>query len=211
MRPAFFARSLLASLAVAGLLAASPTWAQKLMTVQSGSMEPTLHRDSHVWVNLVAMLTSDPVRGDVVVFRPPTGDGWWMSRVIGLPGDSLRYGADHRLTINGHEVDLRASPEAPPATESFRDIALVVRVEALPGSLHRILVPKPGPEAPVRTYRELAQEPACRVSAPAFECQVPPGRYFLMGDNRDNARDSRYLGFIPRESIGGRVSTGDTP
>lgn len=202
-------RAAVAAALLAGGMA--PVWAQKLMSMPSTSMEPTYHSGSQVWVNLLVMITDDPVRGDVVVYRPPTGDGWFISRVVGQPGDVVAYGSDRRLTLNGRAVPTDLTKERLPALEKYLGRTVAVYVEALPGARHRVVFPAPGSEPPILRYDALEHEPTCQVSREAFVCTVPKGRYFLMGDHRDNARDSRYLGFIAREAIGGRVSTGDSP
>lgn len=173
----------------------------RTMKVSSHAMEPTLHFGDDVEVGVFTYLMSSPARGEVVVFQVQLpGERYFsMQRVIGLPGDHVIYSADKRLRINGTPVATTLAKDAPPpgspGTQVYR--------EALPGADHRILIhpDRPATEPPPG----LAKEPTCRVNEDGFDCVVPPDHYLLMGDNRDNTRDSRFLGFISAGVIAGRV------
>lgn len=171
--------------------------------VQSSAMEPTLHQGDDVEISVFTYLLSTPARGEIVVLRVRDEQHPYfsMQRVIGLPGDHVAYGADKRLRINDVAVPLT------PASDAAPDHQPRARVfwEELPGSRHRVLLdavePAPDPAPGLRA------EKTCSVHAGGFDCKVPSDRYLLMGDNRDNTRDSRYLGFIPVDVIAGRVRT----
>jgi signal peptidase I len=123
--------------------------------------------------------TGNPNRGDVIVFRLPSDPSVnYIKRVIGLPGDTVVY-ERHRLTINGKKIELR-----PGEDESFN---VPVFVEDLDGRAHDILVTNPEFSTRDNTY------------------QVPDGHYFVMGDNRDRSKDSRFIGAIPEEFLVGEA------
>jgi signal peptidase I len=141
-----------------------------------GLRDPVLH--SKFFAN------SEPERGDVVVFRwpvDPTKD--FIKRVIGLPGDQISY-SDKTLTINGEAISLDTGGAYTPAdgtprlTQRFR--------EDLTGVQHDVLI---NPGRP----------------AEDFEFTVPPGQYFMMGDNRDGSDDSRRWGTVPEKNLVGRA------
>jgi signal peptidase I len=124
----------------------------------------------------------NPVRGDIVVFRhsyPPM----LIKRVVGLPGDRLRI-AGRQVFING--VALRepyaAFEPAPsnPARDNF------------PGEIY------PGPQVDPEWWRQMQS------LTRDGELTVPPGQYFVLGDNRNHSLDSRYWGFVPRDAVVGR-------
>lgn len=159
--------------------------------IPSGSMMPTLLEGDFIFVQKFAyglrlpvtetkiIETGSPERGDVIVFRLPSDPSVnYIKRVIGLPGDEVVY-ERQRLTINGKTVDLQpdadASYEAP------------VFVEDLDGRSHDILVTNPQYSTRDGTYR------------------VPEGHYFVMGDNRDRSRDSRFIGAIPEKFLVGEA------
>ena len=123
--------------------------------------------------------TGEPRRGDVVVFRLPSDPSInYIKRVIGLPGDTVVY-ERHRLTINGERVNLERSDDG--------EWNAPVYVEDLDGRLHDILVMSPEYSTRDNTYR------------------VPEGHFFVMGDNRDRSKDSRFIGAIPEEFLVGEA------
>jgi signal peptidase I len=135
---------------------------------------------------------SEPARGDIVVFRLPTDDSIdYIKRVIGLPGDRIQM-IDGALYINEQPVlreriaDFVESEGDGPPTRSRRFR------ETLPNgvSYTTLNLPGNGPYSNTPVY------------------QVPPGHYFMMGDNRDNSADSRVLdqvGYVPFENLIGRA------
>ena len=159
--------------------------------IPSGSMMPTLLEGDFIFVKKFAyglrlpvteakiIETGEPERGDVIVFRLPSDPSInYIKRVIGVPGDTVVY-ERHRLTINGERVALQAdggdSQGAP------------IYVEDLDGRVHDIRVENPGYSIRDNTYR------------------VPAGHYFVMGDNRDSSKDSRFIGPIPEEFLVGEA------
>jgi signal peptidase I len=167
--------------------------------VPSGSMMPSLLPGDLVWVNKLAYdlkvpfttrhlaKWGDPQRGDVTVFYSPADGLRLVKRVIGLPGDLVEARGD-RLLINGAPVAYAPLP-AGIADAGFRDDVLLAE-EELAGHPH-----------PVRI---LPRRSALRTFGPV---RVPPGCYFMMGDNRDDSHDSRYFGPVPRASVIGRART----
>lgn len=119
-----------------------------------------------------------PRRGDVVVFRYP-GDPSesYIKRIVGLPGDRLRY-RGKKLYINGEPVPLSRKGRAYSGAELWE--------EHLGGMRHDILVHP-------------------RKRAHDLELTVPPDAYFVLGDNRDNSRDSRSWGFVPDRLLVGKA------
>ena len=168
--------------------------------IPSGSMMPTLLVGDFIAVNKFSYGIRLPVtnrkiyelgqpeRGDVVVFRYPVdGETIFIKRVVGLPGDRVRYDRDKRLHINGVETE-RSVPEIYEGSGSGSHMTGVsVRLEALGEHTHAILY-RPG--------------------LPTVESawQVPDGQYFVLGDNRDKSHDSRFWGFVPEENLIGPAS-----
>ncbi len=167
--------------------------------IPSGSMMPTLLDGDFILVNKYNYGIRIPVinrklieigapkRGDVVVFRYPEDPKTpYIKRVVGIPGDKLKY-RDKTLFVNDQAV--AQTPESTylgvGSGESMTGAQ--VRAEQLFDVNHRILI-TPG-----------------RLSKEFEEFSVPPGQYFVLGDNRDNSRDSRYWGTVPDANLIGRA------
>lgn len=169
------------------------------MTVPTGSMNPTIIEgdrilvDKHVfgfrvpWTLTRLTEGRDPQRGEIVVFDSPVDGTSLVKRVIGVPGDVV--GIDERgLHINGEYANYSAGDPARLAglREGTRSREPAVYREGGVIAEHDLLrMPVPSPReyfGPVR---------------------VPEGMYLMLGDNRDNSADSRYIGFVPRRNIVG--------
>lgn len=169
--------------------------------VPTGSMKPTILEGDRIFVNKMAYglrfpLTSwllaewdGPRRGDIVILFSPADGTRLVKRVIGLPGDEVSM-VDNRLIINGRALTY----ELPHAAAqngiggSGRGDLLVGR-ETIDEIDHSIML-MPG----VRSMRTFGP------------VKLSDDEYFVMGDNRDNSRDSRFFGKVKRSSIVGRVS-----
>ncbi|PZW62932.1 signal peptidase I [Pseudomonas sp. URMO17WK12:I1] len=174
--------------------------------IPSGSMIPTLEVGDFILVNKFAygirlpvldtkvIEVGDPQRGDVMVFRYPSDPNVnYIKRVIGLPGDHVRYSSDKRLFINDKPVAEQLIGEEPGSLGSA-----TLYSERLGDVEHRI-------RKEMTRYR----------AEPGKEWTIPKGHYFMMGDNRDNSNDSRYwndpnipkdvLGMVPDRNIVGKA------
>ena len=164
--------------------------------IPSGSMIPTLWVGDLILVNKfhygirlpvinTKITQGEPVqRGDVMVFRyPPNPSLDYIKRVVGLPGDTVSY-INKELKVNGVDISKTSVPDFF-EEESLRYIKQFE--EVLP---RRDTSDSQGP----RQY-----------SVDGVVCKVPPGHYFMMGDNRDNSLDSRYWGFVPDSNVVGRA------
>ncbi len=174
--------------------------------IPSGSMKPTLEVGDFILVNKFAygirlpvldtkvIEVGDPQRGDVMVFRYPSEPTInYIKRVVGLPGDKIRYTADKQLFVNGESVARKLLGEEPGSLGSA-----TLYQEKLGAVEHLIRIE-------MNRYR----------ADPGNEWTVPAGHYFMMGDNRDNSNDSRYwndpnipkelLGMVPDKNIVGKA------
>jgi signal peptidase I len=159
--------------------------------IPSGSMKPTLIIGDFIFVKKFSyglrlpvtetkiIETGHPERGDVVVFRLPSDPSInYIKRVVGLPGDVVAY-ERQRLTINGKMVELHSSGEIFEGAPTY--------IEDLDGRVHQTLIHDPGRSKQDGVYR------------------IPDGQYFMMGDNRDRSKDSRYIGAIPEKYLVGEA------
>lgn len=163
--------------------------------IPSGSMIPTLEVGDFILVNKFAYGLRLPVigtkvaevdqprRGDVMVFFPPDDKRYFIKRVIGLPGDQVRV-ANNVVYVNGQKM-----PQEQTALDYLElEPGFQVAWEQLGDTRH--LVRK----------RRRAGEYGMN-----FSTVVPPGHYFMMGDNRDNSFDSRAWGAVPERNIVGKA------
>ncbi|MCC8394970.1 signal peptidase I [Paraburkholderia sp. MMS20-SJTR3] len=181
--------------------------------IPSGSMVPTLLVGDFILVNkfeygLRLPITNTRItegrpvrRGDVVVFRYPKDESVdYIKRVIGLPGDVVEY-QDKRLTINGKLVPQTPLPDY---LDEERLGYAKQFMEEIDGRKNAILN---NPAVPpfIVGAEDFPYRDNCTYNARGVICKVPPGNYFMMGDNRDNSADSRYWGFAPDRNIVGRA------
>jgi signal peptidase I len=182
--------------------------------IPSGSMVPTLVVGDLILVNKYhygvrlpvinkkIIDNNEPRRGDVMVFRFPQNPSIdYIKRVVALPGDEVAY-LNQRLHVNGQAVPMRRDGEYYDE-DSMRYAPQFV--ETFDGREHRILV-DPN-RAPFYTAGlvDFPYRDNCRYSVQGVTCKVPPGHYFMMGDNRDNSEDSRFWGFVADQNIVGRA------
>lgn len=181
--------------------------------IPSGSMIPTLLVGDLILVNKfhyglrlpvinTKLTDGTPVqRGDVMVFRyPPQPSLDYIKRVVGVPGDEVAY-LNKRLTVNGKVIDTSAVPEFFDE-DSMRYMRQFE--EKLGEKPHRLLNDDDRP-AYVMGALKFPYSDNCRYSVEGVVCKVPPGHYYLMGDNRDNSQDSRFWGFVPDANIVGKA------
>jgi len=181
--------------------------------IPSGSMVPTLLVGDFILVNKFTygvrlpivntkvLGLNSPRRGDVMVFRYPEDPSLdYIKRVVAVPGDRLEY-RNKRLSINGQPVPVKQiedylSRERMQYSRRF--------LEKLDGVEHQIVLEDDAP-AFVPQARPFPHFGDCNYNMAGLACTVPPGHYFVMGDNRDNSSDSRVWGFVPDENIVGRA------
>ena len=182
--------------------------------IPSGSMIPTLLVGDLILVNKFhygvrlpvinkKILDNNPVqRGDVMVFRYPVDPRQdYIKRVVGIPGDEVSY-LNQKLSINGKLLEAATQGDFFEADSLRYEPQFSEKLGAVE---HKILVNlrRSGYYGPDPKTFPMAQN--CRYSPEGVVCKVPPGHYFMMGDNRDNSQDSRYWGFVPDENIVGKA------
>jgi signal peptidase I len=185
--------------------------------IPSGSMMPTLLVGDLILVNKFhygvrlpvinkkIIANHDPKRGDVMVFRFPKDPSTdYIKRVVGVPGDEVVF-RNQQLFLNGQAVPTEPMPPPGFYDEEARRYAPEFK-EKLGDVEHGILInPQSTQFWKSQEDNQFPFRENCRYSAEGVACKVPPGNYFMMGDNRDNSLDSRYWGFVPDENIVGRA------
>ncbi len=167
--------------------------------IPSGSMLPSLHIGDFILVNKFTygirlpvinkkvLLVNSPERGDVMVFRYPIDPKLnFIKRVIGLPGDTLSY-KNKQLSINGQPIETVDDGKYAYKQVKLKGKSADQLIETIDNSTHKILLDD------ARKSRDLDR------------VIVPPGHYFVMGDNRDHSNDSRYWRFVPEDNVVGRA------
>ncbi len=185
--------------------------------IPSGSMIPTLQVGDFILVNKFTygvrlpvinqkiIPLSDPKRGDVMVFHYPENPSLdYIKRVVGLPGDTVEY-RNKRLWINGIEQPQQADGDYNYVETGLNFVHTERRMETLGEHKHAVLINPEMPTLRLGAVAEFAGRENCSYDNEMVRCKVPQGQYFMMGDNRDNSRDSRYWGFVPDNQIVGRA------
>jgi signal peptidase I len=167
--------------------------------IPSGSLEPTLQIGDFILLNKfdyglrLPILRKEiipvgkPERGDIMVFRwPPNPSYYFIKRVIGLPGDHIKY-VNKELTVNGQKIPQEFLQLTTAQGDDNHLWQATEKQENLLGVKHLIFV---DPTKKSRNFEDIV---------------VPKGMYFVMGDNRDDSADSRYWGFVPDKNIVGKA------
>ena len=167
--------------------------------IPTGSMKPTILEGDVVFVNRLAFdakvpLTDwsvarlgDPQRGDVVTFSSPKDGTRLIKRIVGIPGDVVQM-RDEVLFVNGERAEYT---DQAPATETLAgdvSVTAIRATERVAGSSRRVQI--------------LPRLSARRDFGPL---KLPADQYFMLGDNRDNSEDSRFIGAVPRQLLIGRA------
>jgi signal peptidase I len=186
-----------------------PTLLFQPFRIPSSSMEGTLEIGDYLFVSKFTygysqysfpfftpvafagrVMDSPAKRGDVVVFRfPPDTSQDYIKRVIGLPGDRIQM-IDGVLHINGEPCKQERIEDRIVTEPGGGELAIPRYMETLPGGVKHVILDERG----ITQFDNTA------------EVKVPPGHYFMMGDNRDNSNDSRGdVGFVPEQNLVGRA------
>lgn len=185
--------------------------------IPSGSMIPTLQVGDFILVNKFTygvrlpiinqkiVELNQPKRGDVMVFHYPENPSVdYIKRVVALPGDTVTY-RNKSLFINGVEQAQQREGDYNYLESGLSFVHAEHFMEDLSGHKHPILVNPEMPSIHLNGVAEFPQSENCQYGMDEMTCKVPDGHYFMMGDNRDNSRDSRYWGFVPDKMIVGKA------
>jgi signal peptidase I len=163
-------------------------------------MKPTILEGDLVYVNKLAYglrvpLTlhrlakwADPKRGDIVICFSPEDESRLVKRIVAVPGDRIEM-RDNVVFLNGRrlaygQIDLKYVEELP---SRLKDNSILA-TEDLDGTKHAVM-----------------STPSVRAMRYFGPVTVPQDSYFVMGDNRDCSKDSRYFGFVERRAIVGEA------
>ena len=171
--------------------------------VPTGSMKPTILDGDRVIVNKLAyglriqlsairvMTWNQPARGEIVTFFSPETEELLIKRVIGIPGDRIAL-INNQLEINGQMADYAMLAEDQlPALNAYERHRHRFYLETIKASVRSVML-RPSPPNAHNNFGPVS---------------VPEGQYLMLGDNRDNSKDSRYIGLIGADRITGRAHT----
>ena len=170
--------------------------------IPSSSMMPTLLTGDFIYVNKFAYGLKMPVlhdtiievgkpkRGDIIVFRYPSDQSIdYIKRVVGIPGDKIRYDTRKKmLYINGELVEQELVGAYEGLMDDPSNKRLIKKYEKLGDKNHMMFTQN-------NNYPPFKH----------IDVIVPEGKYFAMGDNRDNSADSRFWGYVPERNLVGRA------
>lgn len=152
--------------------------------IPSSSMEPNLFKGDYVLVNKLNNFIKKEVdikRGDIIVFKDKDDHSFFskylIKRIVGIPGDNISY-SDKTLVINENEII---------NDEVNKSGSVVVKNEHLFGKEHKIQL----------------DNNINRNNDSAF-VYIGDNEFFVMGDNRDNSMDSRFIGVVDKNSVVGK-------
>lgn len=150
-------------------------------------------------------VSSELKRGDIIAFdRPGDESVQFVKRVVALPGDKFSY-RNKQLTINGRSVPHRKEDAYLMAGWGKNAVKLARYTETLDAGDYSVAINEDAPW--IRTAPDsFPFKDKCAYDDQGLTCEVPAGNYFVMGDNRDDSRDSRYWGFVPADHIVGKVA-----
>ena len=163
--------------------------------IPSASMRPTILEGDVVFVNRLAYdlklpftdtilaHLGEPQRGDIVTFSSPRDGMRLIKRLVALPGDTVEM-RDNHLLINGEAAEYAALGSEPQAHVGQQGVAAMRESESVAGS-----------------RRNVQWLPGVASRSSFGPLTVPKDQYLMLGDNRDNSEDSRYIGLVPRERL----------
>jgi signal peptidase I len=156
--------------------------------LSSAGNAPTIEEGDWIVVDMEAYKDSTPRYGDLVTYIPKEG-GFWMFRVVGLPNDQIKV-RNNVVIVNGDKCETIHVKDTTLLQDTFK-LPTSELIEVLPnGHKHHF-------------YKQ--KYPYISEKANSKTITIPPDCYFVMGDNRDNAFDSRYHGSVKRKDIVGKV------
>ena len=174
--------------------------------VPTGSMKPTIYEGDRIWVNKLAYglripftdirvkNLGEPSRGEIVVFPEPRSGKRYIKRVIGVPGDVIKL-SNNKILLNGDSLDYREFSDE--EYESFENIPASTVTSRATKDFLKIEETIDGKKHAVQFYY---------ADSSYGPITVPEGKIFVMGDNRDESQDSRYIGLVDSNTLIGKAT-----
>jgi signal peptidase I len=183
--------------------------------IPSGSMLPTLLVGDQIFVNKLAyglrvpftewfldkplyfFRTKEPARGDIIVFKYPEDPSiYFIKRIVAIPGDTVEM-KNKIVYLNGKPYNRNPVPE-----DQLNKIFKSLEDSTVPYTRDRMKVYHDQFD---HTTGTIMIDTQSYYSVDMPEIKVPENQYFVMGDNRDNSKDSRFWGFVPFDYIKGNA------